>query len=336
MSDLLHGTEVTFSRDEYRMLLEVAEAISVHRDLNKLFDDLARRLPAVVPLDYINLVLYDSVQHLMRLHILVAPDPTTIQPGMAFPVDASPGGLVWKTQQTLVVEDVALEHRFPTLTPLLLENGIVSFCVVPLTTALRRLGAMGFGSQQKRIYSGAELAFMQQVARQVAVAVDNVLHEDSALAAQWQLRAERDHVQLLLEVNNAVVSHLDLAHLFPAVSACLRKVLQHDGSALVLFDEATQRFRVHILQFADNRSVIDEGHAASDCCANSPAGIARKPVVCGEEDLVNLCSVSPLAQQLVADGIKAFCAVPLLAHDRVLGALNVARRRADLFQPEEV
>ena len=102
---------------------------------------------------------------------------------------------------------------------------------------------------------------MQHVAKQVAVAVDNVLHDESAKAAQRQLTHERDHVRLLLEVNNAVVSHLSLDDLFPAVSTCLRKVIQHDGSALVLYDEATRRYRVHVLSFAKNESFIEEGIA---------------------------------------------------------------------------
>ena len=110
--------------------------------------------------------------------------------------------------------------------------------MVPLTTALRRLGAMGFGSMHCRAYAEAEVSFMQQVARQVAVAVDNALHVESIQAAQQQLARERDRVQLLLEVNNAVVSYLGLDDLFPAVSACLRKVIQHDGSALVLHRRA--------------------------------------------------------------------------------------------------
>ena len=241
--------------------LEVAEAIAVHRDLGELFRDLAQRLPRIVPFDYINLVLHDPARNVMRLHLLVTPEPSTIQPGLELPVDESPGGLVWKTQQPLVVEDVALESRFPKLTPLLLENGVQSFCSVPLTTALRRLGAMGFGSKQRRVYQEAEVDFMQQVAKQVAVAVDNVLHDESAQAAQRQLTHERDRVRLLLEVNNAVVSHLSLDDLFPAVSACLRKVIQHDGSALVLVDQETRRYRVHVLSFAKNESFIEEGIA---------------------------------------------------------------------------
>src|SRR5262245_24811210 len=232
----LRDGPVVFTREQYRTLLDVAEAIVMHRDLGELFQDLARRLPRIVPFDYINLVLHDTPRDVMRLHLLVTPEPSTINPGLELPVDGSPGGLVWRTQQPLLVEDVALESRFPRLMPLLLANGVQSFCSVPLTTALRRLGAMGFGSKHRRVYQEAEVHFMRQVAKQVAVAVDNVLHDESARAAQRQLTRERDRVRLLLEVNNAVVSHLSLEDLFPAVSACLRKVVQHDGSALILHD----------------------------------------------------------------------------------------------------
>src|SRR5262245_47506630 len=135
MPELVANGQALFSREQYRALLEVAESIAQHRDLGELFHDLAQRLPRIVPFDYINLVLHDPVRNVMRLHLLVTPEPTTISPGLEMPVDASPGGLVWQTQQPLMVEDVTREHRFPKLTPLLLENGVQSFCAVPLTTA---------------------------------------------------------------------------------------------------------------------------------------------------------------------------------------------------------
>jgi formate hydrogenlyase transcriptional activator len=219
------------------------------------------------------------------------------------------------------------------------ENGVRSYCTVPLTSPLRRLGDMSFASAQKRTFNESEIAFMQQVARQVAIALDNVLHEESARQAQQQLARERDRVRLLLEVNNAVVSHLDLDELFHAVSACLRKVVQHDGSALVLLDEAARRFRVHVLHFEKNESVIEEGQLGSETCATSPSSVAvatRKPAVFSEQDLESLGAESPVAQKLVAEGVKAFCCIPLLSHDRALGALNVGRRRSDPFSPEDI
>jgi formate hydrogenlyase transcriptional activator len=337
MRELERAGPVIFSREQYRALLQVAEAIAVHRDLETLFHDLAQRLPTIVPFDYFNLVLHDPMRDVMRLHLLVTPKPSTISPGLELPIDESPGGLVWKTQQPFVVENAAAESRFPKLTPLLLENGVQSFCSVPLTTALRPLGALGFGTMQRRAYQEAEINFMQQVAKQVAVAVDNVLHDESAQAAQRQLICERDRVRLLLDVNNALVSHLDLDELFPTVSDCLRKVIQIDGAGLALIDEDNGRYRVHVLLFAKNESFIEEGLTEAPCLAPSSIAMStRKPALFSEQDLQTLALQSPAAQHLLDEGVKAFCSVPLLSHDRVLGSLNVGRRRADAFSPEDI
>ena len=210
VDNVLHHQDLTHDRDRLRLLLEVSESIASHRDLEELFRDLAQRLPHIVPFDYINVVLHEPARDVMRLWLLVTSQPSTISPGLELPVDESPGGLVWKTQQPLTVNDITQERRFPKLMAMLRENGVQSFCVVPLTTAQRRLGAMGFGSLQRRAYQEAELNFMQQVAKQVAVAVDNALNSESARHAQQQLAHERDRQRLLLEVNNAVVSHLNL------------------------------------------------------------------------------------------------------------------------------
>jgi formate hydrogenlyase transcriptional activator len=163
--------------------------------------------------------------------------------------------------------------------------------------------------------------------------------DESARSAQEQLTHERDRMRLLLEVNNAVVSHLDLDDLFTAVSACLRKVIQHDSSGLVLCDQETGWFRVHVLHFAKNESFIEEGRIESDGCMKSPAAVAvstRKPAVFGEEDLKTMAADSPCAQYFLAEGVKAFCSVPLLSHDRALGALTVARCGEETFGPEDI
>jgi formate hydrogenlyase transcriptional activator len=229
------------------------------------------------------------------------------------------------------------EHRFPKLMSLLRENGVQSFCAVPLTTAQHRLGAMGFGSLQRRTYQEAEITFMQQVAKQVAVAVDNALNYESAQSAQRQLTRERDRQRLLLEVNNAVVSHLDLDDLFTAVSACLRRFIQHDGSSLVLYDPETRQYRVHALDFTKNTSIIEEGRADPQC--KGPASIAittRKPAVFAEQDLKNLSLDSKVCERLLDEGVKSLCCFPLLSHNRARGALNVGRRRENAFAQDEI
>jgi formate hydrogenlyase transcriptional activator len=324
-------------RDRLRLLLEVTESIASHRDLTLLLEDLAKRLPNIVPFDFIGVLLHEPERKVMRLWMFLASVPSTIMPGMEIAVDESPSGLVWKTQLPLAVDDVEKEERFPSLMATFRENGVRSFCVVPLTTAQRRLGTMAFGSLLPRVYQEPEVAFLQQVAKQVAVALDNALNSETARAYQEQLTRERDRQRLLLEVNNAVVAHLDLDVLFTAVSACLRKVIRHDGSSLLLYNAETGQWRVHVLDFERNESFVEEGQAEEGTQSPSCQAITTgKAALFGESDLKEMAKTSPCAEDLLDRGVKSFCSIPLLSRNSTLGALNVGRRRDDGFTSDDV
>src|SRR3989442_710595 len=87
--------------EQYQALLEVSEAIAVHRDLSELFRDLANRLHRVVNFEHMRLLLYDPERHTMRLHVLETPQASELPPCSELPVDESPGGLGWQSQQPL-------------------------------------------------------------------------------------------------------------------------------------------------------------------------------------------------------------------------------------------
>ena len=261
------------SVNQYEGLLEVSESIVTHRDLNDLLRDLAQQLPAIVPFNIVGLVLYIPEQHLMQDHVIQSNVPSDIQGGKTFSVDAHPAGMVWQTQQPLIIPDLNQESRFPESIALMKEDGIQSICVVPLTSALRRLGALVFASQKVGTYDHLGLEFFQRAARLIAVGVDNVLHH-------CELTHERDRLKLLLEVNNAVVTALDLRTLIKKTSECLRKSLKHDYTSLVLYDTKSERMRTHILDFPGGKGFIQEGLETN--MDDTPAGKAYragKPVV---------------------------------------------------------
>ena len=134
----------------HRALLEVSKAIAAHRDLHDLFRDLVQRLPQVVQVNFVALSLHD--RNVMKLHTLQANVPADIIGGHEEPVEETPTGFVWQTQLPLIIQELNEEHRCPAVTSRMREDGIRSLCIVPLTTALRRLGAMGFASLQQQAY----------------------------------------------------------------------------------------------------------------------------------------------------------------------------------------
>ena len=317
-------------------LLQVAESIAHHRDLTELFHDLAARLHDVAHFDYLNLVLHDPERQVMRLHILetLREKPTQFRVGRESPLGSTPAGRVFETQDPFVVPDVESETSFPALMETLRQEGVRSFCVVPLTTAQRPLGTLGFGKLEPHHYDRSEVDFMQQVARQVAVAVDNALNFEAAQAYQQQLARERDRLRVLLEVNNALVSTLDLRQLFQVIASSLRRVLHHEYTSLALLEPKTQSLRVRALQFDGGHGFIHEELTVP--LEKSPAGQAfatRRPQRFTRTDLERFDS--DVTRRLIAEGVRAECCVPLITRERVLGTLNAASFRESAFTQED-
>jgi len=320
---------------QHQALLEVAEAISQHRDLRELFHELAARLHGVVEFDYLNLTLHDASRNVMRLHILETEEPRKIRPGAEFPVGETPSGWVWETQQPFVWNDTVEETRFPALIQILRENGVRSACSVPLTTAQRRLGVLSFGRGKAHHYAESEIGFMQQVARQVAVAVDNALNFERAQAYQRQLAQERDRLRVLLEVNNAMVSKLDLRALLNAISASLRRVIHHEYTSLALYEADKNQMRVLALDFPQGKGLIHEEMLVP--LEGSIAGSAfrtRRPLVLDHAGME--AYDSPTSHLLRDEGVRSVISMPLITHDRALGTLSLASLRDAAFQQGDV
>jgi len=319
----------------YQSLLDVSQAILQHRDLAGLFRELSIRLHAILRFDFLNLVLHDAATNRMRLHILEtttgsAPDV----PELDYPAEDSPSGWVLQHQQVLVIPDVLEETRWPRVIELLRRNKVVSCCWLPLTTAQHRLGALMFGFGAGGPVE-PQLEFMRQIAAQVAVAVDNTLNYEQAQRYHQQLAHERDRLKALLEINNALVSELDIRELFPTVTTFLRRVVPGEYSSLALLEPGADQLKAHALVFEGNPEVIPPGATAP--IDEVPAGQAvetRRPVVLDAADLARF--PSPLAKRLVDAGLKSLVCIPLITHSRVLGTLNVASLSANAFTPADV
>src|SRR2546422_2056619 len=312
--DLLHS--------QYQALLEVSEAIASHRDLDRLFHDLAPGLHRVVQFDFANLILYEPTRKVMKSHVLETPDPGYTCPSGECRME-TPGGWVWETQESWVASNLSNDNRFPDLARWLCDRGVLSLCVVPVTTALRKLGALAFGSRTEAAYSEIDVIFLQEVARQVAVAVDNALNFEQAQSVQRQLKEERDRLSLLLEVNNAVVSVLDLHELLNVVSASLRRLVPHEYASLSLYDAETQRLQIHALDFPVSKGLLQEG--LSIPVEGSPTGRAiktRQPVFITRTEIEQFGS--DIARRILAEGLKSALCLPLISHGRPLGTLVVA------------
>ncbi len=171
----------------------------------------------------------------------------------------------------------------------------------------------------------------------IVEAVDNALNFETAQAYQRQLAEERDRLRLLLEINNAVVSHLDFRSLFQQIASALRRVLQQDYLSVALCDAERRTLRVHALDFpANKKGLIKEESVApwKEAPAAARAIEAGRPMEFDRADLEQLGGI--VSRAFLAEELRLWLCVPLVSHNRSLGTLNVARRTENRFAPAEV
>jgi formate hydrogenlyase transcriptional activator len=144
----------------------------------------------------------------------------------------------------------------------------------------------------------------------------------------------RDRSRLLLEINAAMISHADLPELLRAISACLRRELTHDFAALCLYDAEKNSLRMHALEFASNPELIKVAAPIPlDGTANGLTFRTRRTVLRNRLEYDEFPSEA--TRQVLAQGVKSCCLVPLTSHGRTLGTLAVASMREAAFTEDD-
>ena len=139
---------------------------------------------------------------------------------------------------------------------------------------------------------------------------------------QQQLAREHHISRLLLDVNNAVISKLDLRELFAAITTCLHRVMPFAYISLALYDPESKQLRIHALDFPQGRGLMHEDILVP--LETAPSGVAftsQQPVLLRSIDTERF--PSKIAHLLIAEGIKSTCSIPLTSHGQALGAVSV-------------
>jgi formate hydrogenlyase transcriptional activator len=323
--------------EQAQLLLEINNAVVSHIELAPLLRAVSACLRRAMPHDFAGLAMYHPEAGHLRVHGLNFPEghPYFVE-GQIIPVEGTPGGLAVKTGRPV------LRHRpdpeeFPAEVMKQAQAlGIKSGIVVPMIRHGETLGTLVISSFEESKYTEADVELLSQIAAQVAIAVQNVRNYDAMRRAEKEMARERDRSKLLLDINNAVISKLDLSSLLKAVSASLRNVISYDSTFLALCNAGDREMHVRALdrgaiegaEFREGNRIQVEG---------TPEELAmrsRKPVLIKSvADLLGF--PSPMVRYAVDQGIKSGCAIPLIAHDRVLGALGVVSLREGAFTEED-
>ena len=183
--------ELRLERDRLRLLLEITNSMTSKLDFRRLVEVLSTNLLSVTRCDFCALLLPDAESGELRVTTLYNPDARgSLCDGTIIPIHGSIcGKAFWtgKTQHFNHFEEVRDDpesfgnnvgrHFYQRV----MAEGLVSGCDLPLIGRSGVVGVLAALKRSERAFERDDVVFLEQVARQVAIAVENALEYDKAV-----------------------------------------------------------------------------------------------------------------------------------------------------------
>jgi formate hydrogenlyase transcriptional activator len=191
-------------RDRLRLLLEITNSMTSKLDLPRLFEALSTDLLRVTRCDFCSLLLPDADSGELRMTILYNPEPRGYVSDGIIPIHGSMCGKAFWTGKTQYFNNVE-EHRNDPETfgnklgrryfKVHMDEGLISGCDLPLIGRGGVVGVLAALKRSERAYSKDDVAFLEQVARQVAIAVENALEYEKAIKDRDKEAKQRRYLE---------------------------------------------------------------------------------------------------------------------------------------------
>jgi formate hydrogenlyase transcriptional activator len=144
------------------------------------------------------------------------------------------------------------------------------------------------------------------------------------------LRNEKERLQLLLDLNNSIVSKLDLRDLLRDISASVRRLMQCDAVGFNLPDQETGELKLLAMDFPDAKGFLREE------TVRSPESLAAMAFNTGEPKTFSIGQDVYTEESYEKEGLQSACWLPLISRTRVLGVLGLSRLQDIPFSPDDI
>jgi formate hydrogenlyase transcriptional activator len=308
-------------RDRYRLLLEITDVVARSQSLPEAFKKLASPVLELTGGELLNLSLHDPQRDCMVTHYWKKNQESgEFAP---VPMGEATSEWAWNNQERIAIRDVEREERFPSLVPALLNHGVRSYTILPLSRPSRHFGTIGIGKKVPDALDNEDIEFLLRVAELGALA----LERDRACRAF-------EEQQSLVAISRELSSSLELEKLLPTILSSLRGIARYERTILCVLDEDGKN--VHRYGYAlEWESFVNHGLAIPLQQSLSARAIETRAVAfLTASDLREM--KEPLAKAMYESGVRSVCSVPLIAGNKVWGGLNPSSKVENSFGPSNV
>ena len=192
-------------RDRLRLLLEITSSVTSRLDLRQMVEALSTNLFRVMQCDVSALLVPDSESGALRVTTLHNPDAKgPFREGWLVPMNSSISGQVLRKAQSIRIDSFEQVRDDPEiygnpkgrlLYASVMEEGLKTGCYLPLIGRDRVVGVLMLARRSGNVFANDDVSLLEQVAHQVAIAVENTLDYEKATID----RAKETEQRLYLE-----------------------------------------------------------------------------------------------------------------------------------------
>ena len=177
-------------RDRLRLLLEITSSVTSRLDLRQVVEALSTNLFRVMQCDVSALLLPDSESGELRVTTLYNPDARgPFREGSLVPMNSSISGKVLRKAKSVRIDSFEQVREDPEiygnpggrlLYERVMEEGLRAGCYLPLVGRDGVVGVLMLSRRSDNAFDTDDVILLEQVARQVAIAVENTLEYEKA------------------------------------------------------------------------------------------------------------------------------------------------------------
>ena len=233
--------------DRLRLLLEITNSMTSKLDLGHLIGSLSTNLLAVTRCDFCALLLPEADGRHLRVTILYNPEARgAISDGTLVPIKGSTCGKAFLSGKNQLINRLeALRHdpesfgnsEGQPFFERVMAEGLKSGCELPLVGRRGVIGVLGAFSRSERGFTEDEFSFLEQVARQVAIAVENAL--DFEKATEDRIKETKQRLYLEEEIRAEFSAIVGDSAALKAALDLVSVVAPTDSSVLILGETGT-------------------------------------------------------------------------------------------------
>ena len=318
----------------YRALLGVSAAIASQPDVQAVLHSISALLSKIVPFDTIALLLNQDHETAQLYALESDGHDHGVTVGTEVPIGNTAIVQVLEEQEPVRIDARQELQKIPQFGQTVRLEGIQDSYIFPVSSSRRKLGVLIFGTVDGKHFSTADIELMGSVAAHVSVALESALALESAGVYRRDLEYERDRLKLLLEINNHIISHLEVNELLRAASISIRDFLKNAFTGFWLFEESSNRLQCITLDFPGSRGFL--GNISIPELPESDLEIIRTrvPTVFGQREIDTLPEL--IAQPLRAEAITSIAGVPLIGSANSLGVIALGSREKDAFSQSDL